>query len=95
MDADIINKTIDLTGLRCPNLLFSIINALDDMEDGQLLKIIATDLNAPSNTAVWCRQSDNELVDIYEEHEKFVVLIKRAACQHKLQPDALSTSPLI
>ena len=88
MDADTINKTIDLTGLRCPNLLFSIIKALDDMHDGQLLKIIATAQNAPSNTAVWCRQSDNELIDIYEEHGKFVILIKRAAHQHELQADA-------
>ena len=94
MDGVTISKTIDLTGFRCPNLLFSIIEALADMHDGQLLKIIATAHNAPSNTAVWCRQSDNELIDIYEEHGKFVILIKRAACQHKLQPDASLTPQL-
>ncbi len=88
MDVNTISKTIDLTGFRCPNLLFSIIEALDDMEDDQLLKIIATDQNAPSNTAVWCRQSDNELIDIYEEYGKFVILIKKAAHQNKLQADA-------
>lgn len=92
MDVKTIGKTIDLTGIRCPSLLFSVINALQDMEGGQTLEIIATAQNAPSNMAVWCRQSDNELVDIYEEYGKFVILIKKGNHQQALQTDV--SSPL-
>lgn len=90
MDVNTTNKTIDLTGTRCPNLLFSVINALEDMKSGQTLEIIATAQNAPSNMTIWCRQSDNELVDIYEEYGKFVILIKKGNHQQALQADVSS-----
>jgi len=92
MDVNTTNKTIDLTGTRCPNLLFSVINALEDMEIGQTLEIIATAHNAPSNITIWCRQSDNELIDIYEEYDKFVILIKKGRDQQALQT-ALFSAP--
>lgn len=90
MDVNTTNKTIDLTGIRCPNLLFSVINALGDMETGQTLEIIATAHNAPSNMTTWCRQSDNELIDIYEEYDKFVILIRKGRDPQVLQTQLFS-----
>ncbi len=69
--------TIDLSGLRCPNLVIATIKALAALESGRLLKIIATDLNAPSNLALWCRQSGHTLRDIYEENGKFIFFIEK------------------
>ncbi|MCP4426325.1 MAG: sulfurtransferase TusA family protein [Chloroflexi bacterium] len=71
------DKTIDLTGLRCPNLVIAIIKALEGMENGRILQIIATDLNAPSNLAAWTRQSDHELIETYEENEKFIIFLRK------------------
>lgn len=70
------DKTIDLSGQRCPNLVLGIIRALAGMENGRILQIIATDLNAPSNIAAWSRQSGHQLIDIYEENGKFVFYLR-------------------
>ena len=69
--------TIDLSGLRCPNLLVTTIRALATLKNGRILKIIATDLNAPSNMAQWCRQSEHILRDMYEENGNFIFFIEK------------------
>lgn len=71
------DKTIDLTGQRCPNLVLGIIRALAGMENGRVLHIIATDLNAPANIAAWSRQSEHQLIDVYEEDGKFVFSLRK------------------
>jgi tRNA 2-thiouridine synthesizing protein A len=71
------NLTIDLSGLRCPNLLVTTIRALATLKNGRILKIIATDLNAPSNMALWCRQSEHILRDMYEENGNFIFFIEK------------------
>ncbi|MCP5100117.1 MAG: sulfurtransferase TusA family protein [Chloroflexi bacterium] len=71
------HKTIDLTGLRCPNTLIATISALKTITRGEILQIIATDLNAPSNMTAWCRQSDHDLIDLYEENGRFIFHIQK------------------
>lgn len=68
---------INLSGLRCPNLVIATIKALAALENGQILKIIATDLNAPSNMTLWCRQSGHILHDMYEENGHFIFFIEK------------------
>jgi TusA-related sulfurtransferase len=71
------DKTIDLSGQRCPNLVIAIIKALDGMKNGRILKIIATDINAPSNIAAWSRQSEHQLVDMYAKDEQFIFYLRK------------------
>ena len=75
--AAVSDHTIDLSGLRCPNLVIATIKALSALENGRILKVIATDLNAPSNIAIWCRQSGHTLTDIYEENGRFIFFIQK------------------
>lgn len=73
------HETIDLSGLRCPNLVIAIIAALRALRKKQILKVIATDLNAPSNVAAWSRQSGHPLLDMYEENGRFIFYLRRGA----------------
>lgn len=73
------HQTIDLSGLRCPNMVIATIHALATLAPGHILQIIATDLNAPSNMAAWCRQSGNELLEMYEENGRFIFYVKKSA----------------
>lgn len=72
-----VSKSLDLCGLRCPHLLISVIEAIRALKPGQELQIRANDLNAPSSITAWLRQSGNELLDMYQEGECFVFLLKR------------------
>lgn len=69
--------TINLSGLGCPKLVVATIKALATLENGRILKIIATDLNAPSNMTLWCRQSGHILRDMYEENGNFIFFIEK------------------
>ncbi|MCA9920952.1 MAG: sulfurtransferase TusA family protein [Anaerolineales bacterium] len=71
------DHTIDLSGLRCPNLVIATIKTLAALENGRILKVITTDLNSPSNMALWCRQSGHSLLDMYEENGRFIFFIKK------------------
>jgi Fe-S-cluster-containing dehydrogenase component len=50
---------------------------LAGMGNGRVLQIIATDLNAPSNITAWSRQSNHQLVDMYEENGKFIFYLRK------------------
>ena len=70
------HQTLDLTGVRCPNLLLSTMRKLRTMDTDQILCVIATDLNAPSSLTSWSRQSDNDLIEMYEENGRFVFYLR-------------------
>ena len=72
------DQTIDLTGLRCPNLVIAIIAALRPMRHPQILQVIANDLTAPSNVSAWARQSGHALLEMYEENGRFIFYLQRA-----------------
>ena len=69
--------TLDFRSLRCPNLLIAIINKTEEAQPGQVLRILASDLNAPSSIGSWTHQSDHTLLDMYQEGDDFVFLIER------------------
>ena len=71
------DKTVDLSSLRCPNLVIGIIQALRTVPPGRVLRIIATDLSAPSNITAWSRQSRNDLIEMYEENGRFIFYLRR------------------
>jgi TusA-related sulfurtransferase len=71
------DKTVDLSGLRCPNLVLAIIKTLDGMENGRILEIITTDPNAPHNIAAWSRQANHQLIDMQEEEDKCILYLRK------------------
>jgi tRNA 2-thiouridine synthesizing protein A len=73
----------DFHSLRCPNLLIAVIKKVEETEVGQVLRVTARDLNAPSSLGSWTRQSGHTLLDMYEENGDFVFLIQ-------CRPEAIS-----
>ena len=68
----------DFTGLRCPHLLLAIIKQVRQLSVGDILQIIATDLNAPSSITAWAGQCGHEILDQYEENGSFVFYLQVA-----------------
>ena len=69
--------TLDFRGLRCPNLLIAVIQEMESAQPGQVLRIEAADLNAPSSISSWTRQSGHKLLDMYEQDGDFVFLLQK------------------
>jgi tRNA 2-thiouridine synthesizing protein A len=77
------HKTCDFRDLRCPNLLIATIKVIEKLPPGQIVRVIARDLNAPSSLTSWTRQSGHTLLDMYQENADFVFLIQ---CEPKALP---------
>lgn len=72
------HMTINLSGLRCPHILTTTVKTMRQLKPGQILQVITTDINSPSNMSAWSRQSGNELLDMYDEDGRFVFYFRRA-----------------
>ena len=72
------DQLLDCTGLLCPMPIVKTKKAIDGLESGQILKMIATDAGSPPDIAAWSRQTGNELLLSTEEGGKFVFFLKKA-----------------
>jgi len=68
---------LDLSDASCPHLLIAVITAMRSLDVHQILKVIATDLAAPSHITAWTRQSGQKLLDLYEENGRFIFWLQR------------------
>ncbi len=72
------DQVLDCTGLLCPMPIVKTKKAIDGLQPGQILKMIATDAGAPPDVAAWSRQTGNELLLSTEEDKKFIFFLKKA-----------------
>ena len=71
------NKEIDTRGLNCPLPILRAKKALNDMQSGQVLKVVATDPGAVKDFQAFCKQTGNELLSQAEANEEFTFFLKR------------------
>jgi len=60
---NVVDKELDVKGLKCPMPLLKAKKTLNDMEAGAVLKVLATDPGSKRDFDVFARQSGNTLLD--------------------------------
>jgi len=68
---------LDARHLACPLPILRTKRSLSQMSSGQVLKVIATDKEAPKDFETFCRQTGNELIASSEQDGEFIALIRR------------------
>ena len=71
------DKELDASGLNCPLPILRAKKALNDMQSGQVLRIIATDPGSVKDFDAFAKQTGNELLETKEEGGKYYYLIKK------------------
>ena len=71
-------RQLDFRGLRCPLPVLRAKQALDDMNSGETLRIVATDPASMKNIQAFIGITGNELIEVREEDGKFYYLIKKS-----------------
>ncbi len=71
------DQTLDCSGLACPMPILKTKKAVDALEMGQVLKMIATDAGATSDIEAWTQKTGHELVASEKDGDKFIFFIKR------------------
>ena len=73
------NEELDARGLNCPLPILRAKKAINGLDNGQTLKIIATDPGSVKDFEAFCKQTGNELLSTAEENSEFTFFIKKAS----------------
>jgi tRNA 2-thiouridine synthesizing protein A len=68
---------LDVRQLACPLPILRAKKSLSAMTSGQVLKVMATDKEAPKDFEVFCRQTGNELLSSDVKGDEFIFHIRR------------------
>jgi len=71
------DKTLDACGLCCPGPLIQVKASIDQLNDGQILKVSASDPGFYEDIKAWCSKTNNELVDIRRNKGAIIAFIKK------------------
>ncbi|MBK7719423.1 MAG: sulfurtransferase TusA family protein [Giesbergeria sp.] len=72
-----IDKEIDTRGLNCPLPILKAKKALADMDSGQVLKVVATDIGSVRDFQAFAKQTSNELVRQETVGDEYIHLLRR------------------
>ncbi len=71
------DKTLDACGLCCPGPLIQVKASIDDLSEGQILKVTASDPGFYEDIKSWCNKTNNELIDLTKEKGMVYAFIKK------------------
>lgn len=71
------DKELDARGLNCPLPILRAKKALNEMQAGQVLKIVATDPGSVKDFQAFSKQTGNELLSHAEAQKEFTFFMKR------------------
>ncbi len=71
------NRVFDASGLRCPMPILKTKKEIKEIEIGEILKVIATDIGTKKDFPAWAKRTGNEIIELTEEGDKLIWLIKR------------------
>ena len=68
---------INACGLQCPGPIMQVKKAMDALEPGEQVEIVATDAGFARDASAWCDTTGNRLVGSHEEKGRYTVVIKK------------------
>jgi tRNA 2-thiouridine synthesizing protein A len=72
-----IHKEIDTRGLNCPLPILKAKKSLNEMQSGQLLKVVSTDPGSVRDFQAFARQTGNDLVEQQTVGDDFIHVLRR------------------
>ena len=70
-------KDVDARGMKCPLPILKAKKALNDMQTGDILRVMATDPGSVRDFNAFARQTGNELVSHEEHSAEFTFFLRR------------------
>ncbi|MEA2013159.1 MAG: DsrE/DsrF/DrsH-like family protein, partial [Verrucomicrobiota bacterium] len=86
-----IDTELNACGLQCPGPIVALKNKLELMQDGQILKVTASDMGFYKDLPSWCSATKNELLSISKNESKVTGLVKKTSLK---APLATPNSPI-
>lgn len=71
------DRELDTRGLNCPLPILRTKKALNDLQSGQVLKVVATDPGSVKDFEAFSRQTGHQLLSHGEANKEFTFYVKR------------------
>ena len=71
------DKDLDARGLNCPLPILRAKKALTEMQSGQVLRIVSTDVGSVKDFQAFSKQTGHELLAQEEANKEFTFFLKR------------------
>ena len=71
------NMELDCRGLNCPLPILKTKKAIDNLNSGDILKMIATDPGSINDMNAWTRRTGNELVSHEQTGNDYIFFIRK------------------
>jgi len=83
--SDVDLTVLDCCGLQCPGPIMKVNEALLAMNEGEVIKVSATDMGFASDVDAWCRRTGNTLVKKERNSKENIVYIRKGApsCENR------------
>lgn len=75
--AERFDQELDCSGLACPMPILKTKKAVDSLQTGQILKMIATDPGSTSDMQAWTEKTGHKLVASEKDGDKFIFYIMK------------------
>lgn len=72
-----VDQDLDLSGLNCPMPLLKTKQALNRLEAGKVLRVVATDPSSERDFKVFSEQSGIPLLQVVREDHKFIYWLQK------------------
>lgn len=70
-------REFDASGLRCPMPILKTKKEIQEINIGEILKVIATDVGTKKDFPAWSTRTGNEILELVEESDRLIWYIKR------------------
>ncbi|MBC2581726.1 CoA-disulfide reductase [Clostridium sp. DJ247] len=71
------DKNLDACGLCCPGPLMQVNAAIQDIKEGEVLKVTASDQGFYEDVRSWCKRTDNELLNREKDKGNIIAFIRK------------------
>ncbi|MCR5033948.1 MAG: FAD-dependent oxidoreductase [Clostridia bacterium] len=73
--------SLDCCGMQCPGPIMEVYKNIENMEDGDILKVAASDPGFSRDIIAWCRRTGNTLLSNEKEGVEYIACIQKGAEQ--------------
>lgn len=88
------DRSLDACGLCCPGPLMQVKASMDEMDEGQILKVKATDPGFYQDIQAWCKRTNHQLLDLSKENRQITARIEKQSVSLKITSPTVSMPAL-
>ncbi len=87
---------LDACGLQCPGPIMKVNQKVKEVNDGDIIKVSATDSGFPVDAQAWCKKTGNSFIKTVKEDKAYVVYIQKGSSQIQAkETKALNASTMV